>query len=62
MSVKVTKCKPDCKCYYLHTQLENAKDPSRWPFGGEFFSTDYIQDALDMQLDICKKIKNPFYC
>jgi hypothetical protein len=62
MSVKVIKCKPDCKCYYLHTQLENAKDPSKWEFGAEFFSTEFIQDALDMQLDLCKKIKNPFYC
>ena len=58
-----TKCdKSVCLCYDYHKQLENAKDPSRWPFGVEFFSTDYIQDALDMQLDICKKIKNPFYC
>ena len=23
---------------------------------------EYIQDALDVQLELCKKIKNPFYC
>jgi hypothetical protein len=63
MSVKFTKCdKPICQCYDLHKQLENVKDPSKWEFGVEFFSTEWIQDALDMQLDLCKKVKNPFYC
>jgi hypothetical protein len=63
MSVKFTRCdKPNCQCYHLHKQLEDAKDPSKWEFGVEFFSTEFIQDALDMQLELCKKIKNPFYC
>ena len=65
MSVNFIPCdKPTCQCYDLHKQLEDAKDPSKWTrFGGsEFFSTEYIQDALDVQLELCKKIKNPFYC
>ena len=63
MSVKVTPCdKTHCKCYELQTVLENARDHTKWQFGVEFFSTEFIEEQLDMQLDLCKKAKNPFYC
>jgi len=65
MSVNFIPCdEPTCQCYHLHKQLEDAKDPSKWTqcFGAEFFSTEWLQDALDVQLELCKKIKNPFYC
>lgn len=63
MSEEFTPCnKETCQCQNLINELKEAKNPSRWEMGVEFFSTDYIQEALDMQLHICKRIKNPFYC
>jgi hypothetical protein len=63
MFIEFTSCdKEICQCFVLLHQLKEARDPSNWQPGNEFYSSEWIQDALDMQLHMCKRIKNPFYC
>ena len=57
-----TPCDKDCKCHALIQQLEEARNPEHWHLGAEYYSSEWLQDALDMQLNECKQIKNPFYC
>ena len=63
MAIKFIPCdKEICECLEFTKQLKEARDPSRWHSGNEYYSSEWIQDALDMQLHMCKKVKNPFYC
>ena len=63
MSDEFIPCdKEICKCLEFTKKLKEARDPSRWQMGNEFYSSEWLQDALDMQLHMCKKVKNPFYC